>query len=94
VVDKRAKLSRAYYIAMRVGDIEGANEALEDIRAFNEDVGARFPEAVIDGEFIKNSMKSHQRTTDEMDSGVYINPVVRQALRDLAGQYNRGVQLF
>lgn len=94
VAEKRAKLSRAYYIAMRVGDIEGMNEALEDINAFNEEVVQRFPEAIIDGEFIRSSIKSHMRTTEEMDSGVYINPVVRQALRDLAGQYNQGLQLF
>jgi hypothetical protein len=94
VAEKRAKLSRAYYIAMRVGDVEGMQDALEDIRSFNEDVGSRFPEAVIDGEFIKSSLKSHLRTTNEMDAGVYINPVVRQALRDLAGQYNQGVQIF
>lgn len=94
VAEKRAKLSRAYYIAMRVGDVEGMNEALEDIASFNADVGGRFPEAIIDGEFIRNSIKSHMRTTEEMDSGVYINPVVRQALRDLAGQYNQGLQLF
>jgi hypothetical protein len=79
---------------MRVGDMEGVQEALEDIRAFNEDVGGRFPEAVIDGEFIKNSLKSHMRTTEQMDAGVYINPVVRQALRDLSGQYNQGLQIF
>lgn len=94
VAEKRAKLSRAYYIAMRVGDVEGMEQALEDIRAFNEDAGQRFPEAVIDSAFILSSIKSHMRTTEEMDAGVYINPVVRQALRDLSGQYNQGLQIF
>jgi len=94
VVEKRSKLSRRYYIAARVGDIEGMKEALNDIRAFNEDVGQRYPEAVIDSEFLNSSLKSHQRTTDTMDSGVSINPVVRDALRDLSSQYNKGLQLF
>jgi hypothetical protein len=94
VVEKRSRLSKLYYIAMRVGDMEGAREAMEDIRAFNKDIAQRFPEAVIDEEFIKDSLKSHERTSKEMSSGVTLNPVVREELEVLKSMYNQGLQLF
>jgi hypothetical protein len=94
VSKKRSELSKLYYIALRQGDIEGAQEAMADIRAFNAEIKDRFPEAVIDGEFLKDSLKSHQRTSKEMSSGVSINPIVREALIDLEGMYNQGFQLF
>jgi hypothetical protein len=94
VVEKRSRLSKLYYIAMRVGDMEGALEALEDIRAFNQDVAQRFPQAVIDNEFLKDSFKSHERTSKDMSSGVSINPVVREELEVLKSMYNQGIQLF
>lgn len=94
VVEKRSRLSKLYYTAMRVGDIEGAKEALKAIRAFNKDIAQRFPEAVIDNEFLKDSYKSHERTSKEMSTGVSLNPVVREELEVLKSMYNQGVQLF
>lgn len=94
ISEKRSKLSRAYYIALRMGDIEGAKEALDDIRAFNEKVSAQYPDAVIDGKFLKDSLKSHERTSEQMEGGVFINPAVREGLADLSAQYNKGLQLF
>jgi len=94
VVEKRSRLSKLYYTAMRVGDIEGAKEALKAIRAFNKDIAQRFPEAVIDNEFLKDSYKDHERTSKEMSTGVSLNPVVREELEVLKSMYNQGVQLF
>ena len=94
VAEKRSRLSKLYYIALREGDIEGAREVLEDIRAFNEDVAGRFPDAVIDKEFLKRSLKSHQRTSKEMLKGVSVSPSVREGLVDLEAMYNKGFQLF
>ena len=94
VSEKRSRLSKLYYIALREGDIEGAREVLDDIRAFNADVKGRFPDAVIDNEFLKRSLKSHQRTSEQMSSGVSINPAVREGLADLQAMYNQGFQLF
>lgn len=94
VVEKRSRLSKLYYIAMRAGDMEGALEALEDIRAFNQAVAQRFPQAVIDNKFLKDSFKSHERTSKDMSSGVSINPVVREELEVLKSMYNQGIQLF
>ena len=94
VVQKRSNLSKAYYIALYAGDVDGAQEALEAIRAFNEEIGEKYPSAIIDNEFLKDSLKSHQRTTAQTESGVFINPVVRDTLRDLESRYNQGIQLF
>lgn len=94
VAEKRSRLSKLYYIALREGDIEGAREVLEDIRAFNEDVAGRFPDAVIDKEFLKRSLDSHKRTSKEMLKGVSVSPAVREGLVDLEAMYNKGFQLF
>lgn len=94
ITQKRSDLAKAYYIALRVGDIEGAQEALEDIRSFNAEVGQQFPGAVIDEEFMKDSLKSHERTSAQTQSGVFINPAVRPGLDELGAQYNQGLQLF
>jgi hypothetical protein len=94
ITQKRSDLAKAYYIALRVGDIEGAQEALEDIRSFNAEVGQQYPGAVIDEEFMKDSLKSHERTSAQTQSGVFINPAVRPGLDELGAQYNQGLQLF
>jgi hypothetical protein len=94
VSEKRSRLSKLYYIALREGDIDGAQEVLEDIRSFNEGVAQSFPDAVIDGEFLKRSLKSHQRTSGEMLKGVSVSPAVREGLVDLESMYNQGFQLF
>jgi hypothetical protein len=94
VSKKRANLSKLYYIALREGDIEGVQEVLKDIRAFNADIKGRYPKAMIDGEYLEGSLKRHQGTSEEMVSGVSLNPAVREGLIDLRAQYNKGFQLF
>lgn len=94
VAKKRSDLSKMYYLALREGDIEGAQEALEDIRAFNAEIAAQYPDAVIDSEFLKSSLKSHQRTSAQSQNGVFVNPTVREGLADLQAMYNQGFQLF
>ena len=94
VADKRSQLSKLYYIALREGDMQGVQDALEEIQAFNEGVAERFPQAVIDQEFLKNSLRSHQRTSEQMQGGISVNPAVRDGLADLGAMYNRGFQLF
>jgi len=94
VSEKRSSLSREYYIAMRAGDIEGVQEIRAKIAAFNEEMRDKYPQAIIDSKFLENSLKSHQRTTETMDNGISTNPIVRDVLRELGGQYNQGFQLF
>jgi len=94
VSEKRSSLSREYYIAMRAGDMEGVQEIRAKIAAFNEEMRDKYPQAIIDSKFLENSLKSHQRTTETMDNGISTNPIVRDVLRELGGQYNQGFQLF
>lgn len=94
ITKKRSDLGKAYYLALRVGDMEGAQEAIEDIRAFNESVREQFPSAQIDDEFIADSLRSHQKTSEQTQAGVFVSPVVRQGLDELNAQYNKGLQLF
>ena len=94
VSKKRSELSKLYYIALREGDMQGVQDALEEIQAFNEGVAERFPQAVIDQEFLKNSLRSHQRTSEQMQGGISINPAVRDGLADLGAMYNQGFKLF
>jgi hypothetical protein len=94
VSKKRSELSKLYYIALREGDMQGVQDALEEIQAFNEGVVERFPQAVIDQEFLKNSLRSHQRTSEQMQGGISINPAVRDGLADLGAMYNQGFKLF
>ena len=94
VAERRSRLSTRYYIALRVGDIEGAQEALEDIRAFNDGIRSRFPQAVIDPEYLRDSLKGQMRESAKMSKGVSLNPIVRNQLDDLEAMYDRGFQLF
>lgn len=94
VAKKRSDLSKMYYLALREGDIEGAQDALEDIRAFNAEIASQYPDAVIDSKFLMSSLKSHQRTSEQSQNGVFVNPAVREGLVDLQAMYNQGFQLF
>lgn len=58
---KRTDLMRDYYMAAKEGDIDSANELLEEMIAFSE----RNPTAAITGDTLKRSMRQH-RVTDEI----------------------------
>jgi len=58
---KRTDLMRDYYMAAKEGDIDSANELLEEMIAFSE----RNPTAAINGDTLKRSMRQH-RVTDEV----------------------------
>jgi hypothetical protein len=94
VSKKRSELSKLYYIALREGDIQGAQDVLMEIQAFNAEVAERFPKAVITAESLRNSLRGHQDTSNNMVGGVSVNPAVRDGLADLRAMYNQGFQLF
>jgi hypothetical protein len=58
---KRTDLMRDYYMAAKEGDIDSANELLEEMIAFSE----RNPTAAISGATLERSMRQH-RVTDEI----------------------------
>jgi hypothetical protein len=85
VQEKRTKLVERYFLAIRAGDDEAADQALDDIAEFNDTVGVRFPPAIIDGSDISSSFDRRIDTIQEMVNGVSINPQVRDIL---ALEYN------
>jgi hypothetical protein len=85
VQEQRTKLVERYFLAIRAGDDEAADQALDDIAEFNDTVGVRFPPAIIDGSDISSSFDRRIDTIQEMVNGVSINPQVRDIL---ALQYN------
>lgn len=66
VTQKRTKLLRQYYMAVREGDAQEAQSILNDISEFNQ----RNPTVAIDGKTIQRSMKQHARTSAQMYNGV------------------------
>ena len=85
VQEKRTKLVERYFLAIRAGDDEAADQALDDIAEFNDTVGVRFPPAIIDGSDISSSFDRRIDTIQEMVNGDSINPQVRDIL---ALEYN------
>ena len=77
--EKRSKLLKEYYLALRVG---GPSELLlvrEDMRRFNE----RWPQYKIDSASIERSMKQHRETSRNMYNGVLFSPKLRRELEML-----------
>lgn len=85
VQEQRTKLIERYFLAIRAGDDEAADQALDDIDEFNNTVGERFPPAIIDGGDIRSSFDRRIDTIQDMVNGVSINPQVRDIL---AQEYN------
>ena len=69
VTERRTKLLRQYYLAIREGDADEAENVMRDIQEFNQ----RHPTIGITGESILRSMKQHGRTTSQMYKGVTYN---------------------
>jgi hypothetical protein len=77
----RGKLLKQYYLAIRMGDYEGAAELQRDIMKFNQRVGVKFPRATITTDSIRRSMRSHMNTSATMHNGIAISPMFRTALQ-------------
>jgi len=79
--NNRGKLLKQYYLAIRMGDYEGAAELQREIMKFNQRVGVKFPRAVITTDSIRRSMRSHMNTSATMHNGIAISPMFRTALQ-------------
>ena len=66
VTERRTKLLRQYYLAIREGDSDEAENIMQDIQEFNQ----RNPTLAITGSTISRSMKQHGRTSAQMYNGV------------------------
>jgi len=86
--ERRTKLLWLLYRAERFGD--DVTGILGDIQEFNQ----RHPDNAIDGKAIRNSMKRHRETDQKMFDGVLLSPNKEDTLRDLASDWDQGLQLF
>lgn len=80
VNDTRTKLLKKYYIAIRQGDTEGAQDILDDMA----ELGAKHPGMAITAKTLRNSMKQHMRTTAEMYHGITLTKKMRSELNELS----------
>ena len=90
VTEERSKIMKRVYIAMRNGDFEAYDQAMEDMFKFNE----RHPTAGIDGKSLRRSLKQHQKTSSEMYNGVTINPRVRSMIDESRLEYSKSLIQF
>ena len=76
--NKRRRLLKRYYVAMRFGDfIEADNIRLEMAEFSNSRAVQQDPKLAITPETIERSMKAHERTTTRMHNGVLLSPAMR-----------------
>lgn len=78
--EQRTKMLRHYYMAVRTGDQDGAQQVMKKIMEFN----AKHPGAAITADTIIRSMRQHMKTTATMYHGITISKNMRaEVLRDL-----------
>jgi hypothetical protein len=76
--NKRRRLLKRYYVAMRFGDfMEADNIRLEMAEFSNSRAVQQDPKLAITPETIERSMKAHERTTTRMHNGVLLSPATR-----------------
>jgi hypothetical protein len=91
VQEQRNRLIERLFLAYRSGDMEGADDVLDDINRFNETVGTRYPDAAIDTPDIDRSFDRREDTIEDMMNGVSINPQVRDVLVQQMGAIYDGL---
>jgi hypothetical protein len=82
-LERRTKLLRKYYVAMRNGDSSEASDVLSDMLKFSQ----RHPGVAITGDTIQNSMAQHMKTTQEMYHGITLSKGMRNELLQMASEY-------
>lgn len=80
----RTKALKDYYVAMRMGDSEGMQQAMVDIVEFNR----KHPTNAITPEVFKNSMAQHMKTSAEMYHGISLNKKLRPELLQYASEFD------
>jgi len=90
VSQKRSKLMKNYYIALRQGDTQEANDVLSEIMKFNE----RNPDYPIGKDSLLRSLKGHIRTSTRMHHGVTYSPKLQNRLLDAMADYEGSVSIW
>ena len=81
ITDNRSKLTRAYYLALRMQDWEEAQAVMRDIHTFNRRIRRKFPKAQITPKTIQRSVKQHMKTSATHHNGITLSPMVRRPLQ-------------
>ena len=84
---RRSKLMKKFYIALRIGDVDDANDAINNIIKYNKD----HPEFPINGEYIRNSLKKHVKQSANMHNGIAISPPLRDTLLEHQSDYTHSI---
>ena len=90
ISDKRSKLHKKYYIALRQGDGGEVQDIMTEIRRFN----IRNPEYPITPESIRRSLAGHIRTSQRMHYGVTYSPKLQQRLLNSINDYEGAVSIW
>jgi hypothetical protein len=85
VTEEKTKQLKRYYVASRMGDTEGRDDAREALQELRQKYPKLFPEGI--EQSIQRSMAQHMRTTKEMYHGVTLSKAMRDELIDLASEY-------
>jgi len=83
VNEKRTKTLRKLYIALRMNDLDGIEEGLDEVIAFND----KHSNYGISSESVYKSMQTHSRTSATMYNGITISPKMRSVLQDHRDNY-------
>ena len=76
IVTKRTRLTKQFYIANRMGDVEAMNRLMSEIIEHNN----RHPVEAVSPDQIMKSVESHIQTSAKMHNGVTINPLMKYAI--------------
>jgi len=79
----RSELARKYFTASRNGDSDAAAGYIDDLIK----LGEKHP-GLVSGEYIRNSMAQHIRTSSKMFNGITLNPVMRNELLQSASEFD------
>ena len=90
VSKKRSKILKAYYVAMRQGDMEGFYNAKRRIAEFNE----KNPNAKISFDSIKKSMARHKKTSENIrkHNGIFIQNT--DVIKEVADAFDNKYTFF
>ena len=86
ILTERTKLTRKYYVALRLGDYEKARRVFNEIMEFNNK--HRDPDIAIQPDDIQKSIERHKETSQRMYDGVTINPALRRAIEQSNREFN------
>jgi hypothetical protein len=78
ISDRRTKSLRKMYMAYRMGDYEGYQDALKEIMKFNRRYAGS--KVVITPDTLKKSIDRHQSTSATMHNGITLTPNLRSLL--------------